>query len=208
MQASSSTSARPDADVGLAAQPPAARLARHRRADVEPVDPKLADADVEAGQDRALLGARLEPRQADEVDPLGGQAVDRQRVAEPAPRRPVERRFRARSGTRPAGRTPRTWRSLAAPKIEPSIRPIRNLQARAVSIRAMPVDDEAVARRGVEQHQRRRPAAAASAMNKANSSLSSRRFQSRRTTTVVWPSPRFVERRPRPRARTPGRARR
>ena len=59
------------------------------------------------------------------------------RVVEPRARRPVERRFRARSGTRPAGRDTATLRSFDLPNTDPSIRPIRNLRPELVSIRAI-----------------------------------------------------------------------
>src|SRR6185437_877436 len=77
-------------DVGLAPQAAAAWASADRRADVEPVDPKLADVDVEAGKNRALLRARLEPGQADQRDPIRGDAGDAELVFEPRAGSPVE----------------------------------------------------------------------------------------------------------------------
>src|SRR3954454_20812877 len=52
--------------------------------------------DIKAGEDRALLRARLDLGQADERDALGGQAVDVELVVEPGSRRPVELDVRGR----------------------------------------------------------------------------------------------------------------
>ena len=49
--------------------------------------------DVEAGQDRALLRARLELGNADQVHAFGDHAVDRKLVVEPGARRPIDRDF-------------------------------------------------------------------------------------------------------------------
>src|SRR6476646_11155859 len=78
------------ANVGLTTNAAAACLATDLWPDVEPVDPKLADMDVEARKDGSLLGRRRELRQADKVDPLGRQAVDVELVVEPGAGGPVD----------------------------------------------------------------------------------------------------------------------
>ena len=117
----------------LPAHASASPLAADLPADVEPVDPKLADVNVESGKDRPLLGARLELGQADQADPLGGHAVDRQLVGEPRARRPVELDVGRGQEHAAASWTTETLRSCDLPKIEPSIRPMRMLSPDAVS---------------------------------------------------------------------------
>ena len=100
----SSTSARPEWTSALPHKRPLRGLPLTCRSDVEPVDAKLADVDVEAGEDRALLRARLEPRQPNKGHPLRGDAIDVQLVFEPCPWRPVELDVGRGRGTRRAGR--------------------------------------------------------------------------------------------------------
>ena len=142
----------PGTHVGLARDPSPPLLPGDLRTDHKVADCKLADVDVEAGQDRPVLQRWPKLRHPDPIHPVGRDAVDVQLVGEPRAGRPVEVDLgRGQEGAAGVGDGDVPELRLAEDRTVDAAD--SDLETRRRLERRNPVDDEAVPRRRVEKDQ-------------------------------------------------------